>query len=522
MGGSSVIEQLRREKDLRQRLETLSDEELLNLAYDWKSWARPTQLAPTWDWATWLVLAGRGFGKTRIGAEQVRQWIKDGYNRVNFIAATADDLRDIMVEGESGILAVCPPDERPTYRVSKRRLEWPNGAISLLFTAAEPERLRGKQHEALWADEIAAWQYAQDAWDQAMFGLRLGRNPRTIATTTPKPTKLIRELIKDPTVAVTKGTTYENKTNLAPTFYSKIIKKYENTRLGRQELNAEVLDDNPGALWKMADIEETRITHDEFKKLELSRIVVAIDPAVTSNEESDETGIIVAGQDFGDNTHYYILEDASGIYTPDGWASKAVLLYHKWEADRIVGEVNNGGDMVETTIRHKDPNVSYKSVHASRGKAVRAEPVSALYEQHRVHHVGTLGTLEDQLINWNPKTDDDSPDRLDADVWALTELAGEWEGWEGLLKHYRGVATAAVEDTKKPEPVPKADGVRPAPESVEAKVPKPLRAYNEMLAKLTPIDACSKCGKPLGSNVSTDGFNSWHPECDKPSWATAD
>lgn len=519
--GLSVIEQLRQDPNLRARLQELSDEELQQLAYDWKSWARPSQLAPDWGWATWLVLAGRGFGKTRVGAEQVRDWIKQGFNYVNFIAATADDLRDIMVEGESGILAICPPDERPVYRVSKRRLEWPNGARSLLFTAEEPERLRGKQHQKLWCDEIAAWKYAREAWDQAQFGLRLGREPQTIATTTPKPTELIRELVSlnGTTVAVTRGTTYENKTNLAPTFYTKIIKKYEGTRLGRQELNAEILDDNPGALWKLKDIEATRIAKKEDLPA-MRRIVVAIDPAASSNPDSDETGIIVAGMDEQDPAHYYILEDASDIYTPDQWAQTAVLLYHKWEADRIVGEVNNGGEMIETVLRHQDANVSYKSVHASRGKAIRAEPVSALYEQHRVHHYGNLGALEDQLTNWNPKVDKDSPDRLDADVWAVTELAGEWEGWEGLLKHYQSEAKAAAEAAQKPEELSKPEGVRPAPEKEEEVKPKPLRVYQDTLAKMVSVEKCSKCGEPLGPDTVTDGYSSWHPGCNKPSWAS--
>lgn len=364
-----------------------------------------------------------------------RGWVKAGFNHVNMVAPTADDLRDVMVEGESGILAVCPRQERPVYRVSKRRLDWPNGARSLLFTAQEPDRLRGKQHAKLWCDEPASWQYDMDAWDQAQFGLRLGTNPQTIATTTPRPTKLIRMLVaasqgETPTVAVTRGTTYENRSNLAPGFYSKIITRYENTRLGRQELLAEILDDNPDALFKMTDIEGARVT----KLPPLSRIVVAMDPATTSNEESDEWGIIAAGQDDRDPAHFYILADESGIYTPDQAAKQAVGLYHRLSADRLVGEANNGGDMIEALIRHQDANVSYKKVTASRGKVTRAEPVSALYEQHRVHHHGMFAKLEDQATTWNPKTDKNSPDRMDAMVWAMTELAEGSSGWAGFVK----------------------------------------------------------------------------------------
>jgi phage terminase large subunit-like protein len=512
----SVIDQIRRQSDARSRLESLTDEELHALQYDWASWARPGQMLPRGDWATWLILAGRGFGKTRCGAEAVRQWIKDGFNHINFIAATADDLRDIMVEGESGILAMCPKDERPVYRVSKRRLEWPNGATSLLFTAQEPDRLRGKQHEKIWADEPAAWQYDQDSWDQAMFGLRLGKKPQTVATTTPRPTKMIRSLLADSTTHVTRGTTYDNRSNLAPTFYSKIITKYEGTRLGRQELNAEVLDDNPGALFKLADIEAGRVT----KIPDLVRIVVAIDPAVTSNEDSDETGLIVAGMDDQNPAHYYVLEDASDVYTPDAWAKKAVMLYHHWGADRVIGEANNGGDMIEAVIRHQDANVSYKKVTASRGKSIRAEPIAALYEQRRVHHRGNLAVLEDQLVNWNPQTDTGSPDRLDADVWALTDLAGVSEGWSGLLRYYQGQGIAAAQP-QPPTIPPKADGVRPPPAPAAPPPTGPMRAYASVLSKMVPVDLCSKCGKELGNgSIVTDGNESWHEACNKPSWAT--
>lgn len=390
-----------------------------HLLTDWELWARPEQLLPMGNWRTWLILAGRGFGKTRTGAETVRQWVHK-YALVNLIAATADDARDIMIEGESGILATCPSNERPIYKTSKRQLEWPNGAKSLIFTADEPERLRGKQHMKLWMDELASWRYAE-SFDQAMFGLRLGNNPQSIVTTTPRPTKIIRDLARDPTTFVTRGSTYDNRANLAPAFFAEIIKKYEGTRLGRQELNAEILDDNPNALWKRERIDELRVA----KAPSFKRIVVGVDPAVTSNEKSDETGIVVAGiARHPDGTdHGYIIEDASLIASPDAWARKAVQVYREHEADRIIGEGNNGGDLIEVIIRTIDKQVAYKKVIASRGKVKRAEPIAALYEQGRVHHVGSFSKLEDQMCSFDPLDESaDSPDRMDALVWALTEL----------------------------------------------------------------------------------------------------
>lgn len=388
------------------------------LSWAWHLWARDEQLPPAGDWTYWLILAGRGFGKTRTGAEWVRQAVKTT-RYVNLIGATADDARDIMIEGESGILAVCPRSERPEYKASQRKLIWPNGASSLIFTADEPERLRGKQHSALWADELAAWRYPE-SWTQAKFGLRLGSSPRACITTTPKPSAIVRALIADPATHVTRGTTYDNRDNLAPQFFQSIIKTYEGTRLGRQELNAELLDDNPHALWQRAQIDALRVTTAP----ELKRIVVAIDPAVTSNEKSDETGIVVAG--IGRDDHLYILADLSLIGTPDQWARTAVGAYRTFNADRIIAETNNGGDMVEAVIRQVDRSVSYRKVTATRGKVIRAEPIAALYEQGRAHHVGEFDKLEDQMTEFDPteSTRQKSPDRMDALVWAATELFG--------------------------------------------------------------------------------------------------
>lgn len=388
--------------------------------YDWQQQARPSQRQPEGSWRTWLILAGRGFGKTRTGNETVRAKIECGeWKRVALVAPTAADARDVMVEGESGMLSVCPPSFRPLYEPSKRRLTWPNGALATLYSADEPERLRGPQHDGAWCDELAAWR-RPEAWDMLMFGLRIGPDPQVIVTTTPKPTKIIKSLRAAATTVVTVGTTYENRDNLAPAFFEQIVKRYEGTRLGRQELEAEVLEDNPGALWTRSMIEESRVTD----KPPLERVVVGVDPAVTNEEGSAETGIVVAGM-LGDQ--FYVLDDRSLRASPRTWASKAVMAYHSFSCDRIVGEVNNGGDMIEETIKNVDDGVSFKKVTATRGKHLRAEPIAALYEQNRVHHVGAFPELEDQMVEWEPGME--SPDRLDALVWALTELSQGGNRW---------------------------------------------------------------------------------------------
>ena len=386
--------------------------------YRWTIQARPAQLPPRGDWRYWLIQAGRGFGKTRAGAEMVREWARR-YRFVNLIGATADDARDIMIEGESGILAICPPHERPVYKRNASRLDWPSGCRSLIFTADKPDRLRGKQHDKLWADELAAWRY-EEAWHQAMLGLRLGDNPQAIITTTPRPIKIIRELRADPHTVITGGSTYANRANLAPAFLDAIIARYEGTRLGRQELLAELLDDVPGALWNRAGLDALRVREAPS----LRRVVVGVDPSATTM--GDEAGIVVAG--LGADGHGYVLADDSLQASPHGWGSRAVQSYHAHRADRIVAEVNNGGEMVALTIRTVDDQVAYKPVHASRGKRTRAEPVAALYEQGKVHHVGSLGALEDEMCTWTP-ADPESPNRMDALVWALTELMLGAQGW---------------------------------------------------------------------------------------------
>ncbi len=430
---------------------SLTPQQAEDVLYHWGCNGRPNQLPPAGNWRTWLLLAGRGFGKTRTGAETVRARINSGFSRIALVGPTAADVRDVMIEGESGLLSIGPPNERPKYEPSKRRVTWRNGAIATAYSADEPERLRGPQHDFAWADEIASWRYPE-AWDMLMFGLRLGDDPRVLVTTTPKPIKIIRELIADPTTAITRGSTYDNRANLAAAFLQQIVKKYEGTRLGRQELNAEILDDVPGALWSRALIEESRWPLHKAVP-DLIRIVVAIDPAASAGEESDETGIIVAGKDA--EGHGYILADQSGRYMPTDWAKTAVDLYRKHKADRIVAEVNNGGDMVEATVRMIDINASYTAVRASRGKVIRAEPAAALYEQKRIHHIGAFPTLEDQMCAFASDFDrvsaGFSPDRVDALVWALTDLLVEPMSGFGFYELMRQRATEVAERNK-PQP----------------------------------------------------------------------
>jgi len=440
-------------EEQNKRLSSLTENEAEILIYDWDWNARPKQIIPPGDWTTCLVMAGRGYGKTRIGSEWVKQQVKTN-KYVNLMGATGDDAIDIQVEGESGILNVCNRWERPVFK--KGALYWPNGAISLIFSAEEPERLRGKQHMKLWADELGAWRYP-DSWDQAMFGLRLGANPQALITTTPRPTELIKNIAKDPNTIIIRGSTYDNKDNLAPSFFNKIVTKYEGTRLGRQELNAELLEDNENALWTHKLIEEARVRAFDLDgkkiKYSFSRIVVAIDPAVTSGPESDFTGIVIAAK--GEDGDYYVIEDITLLGKPIEWATKAVNAYHDYKADRIVAETNNGGDMIENLIRSVDSNVSYKKVTATRGKLLRAEPISALYEQGKVHHIGLFKELEDQMCNYTGDPRAKSPDRLDALVWALTELS-ENKNF-GLLEYakeeMRNIKTEKkLEEVKKKNP----------------------------------------------------------------------
>ena len=401
------------EVDRRAALRVLTPAEADEVYNDWRFWSRPDQRAPTGSWRIWLILAGRGYGKTRCGAEWVLEQVRRGSRRIALVGETKADVRDVMVEGESGILA-CSGNQRPLYEPSKRRLTWRNGAMATCYSGDEPDQLRGPQHDGAWLDELAMYLYAEETWSNLDLGLRLGDDPQAVVTTTPRPIPIIRELVNDKRATITRGSTYDNLPNLAESFASRIIERYEGTRLGRQELHAEILDDIPGALWQRDDIDAHRRANPPAS---CERIVVGIDPAVTSGEEADETGIVVAAVADG---HGYVLEDLSGHYTPSEWASEALKAYYRHNADRIVAEVNQGGEMVEHTIRTLDRNASFRAVRASRGKIRRAEPIAALYEQHRVHHCGMFPALEDQLCTYTPDPAD-SPDRLDALVWALTD-----------------------------------------------------------------------------------------------------
>jgi len=400
---------------LSQVMAEMSEEDIQALSYDWLGiWARPGQMIPPGDWFTWLIRTGRGWGKTRTGAETVRIW-KDTNPIIHFVGRTAADVRDVMIEGESGILAISPKRERPLYEPSKRRLTWPNGSIAILFSADEPDVLRGPQCHKAWAEEMASWK-KPDAWDNLILGTRLGPNPQIIVTTTPRPTKIIKTLIAEADTIQTTGSTYENVGNVSAKFLDKIKKKYEGTRLGSQEIYGNILEDVLGALWTYKMIEDLRVQ----EMPEMQRIVVALDPAVTSEKHSDETGIIVAG--LGTDGQGYVLEDVTGIHSPNEWARIAINLYNKWQGDRIIGEANNGGDLIETVIRGLDKNIPYSKVWASKGKVARAEPIAALYEQGRVHHTGILPELETEMTTWAGMQGEKSPNRIDALVWALFEL----------------------------------------------------------------------------------------------------
>jgi phage terminase large subunit-like protein len=392
--------------------------------WDWPKSARPAQLPPEGGWLTWLVLAGRGFGKTRCGSEWVRSEVSEKRaSRIALIAETQKDLEEVMVFGQSGLASVFPPHQRPRITKKPIRIEFHTGAIATGYNATEPDQLRGPQFDCAWGDELAKWRYARETWDQLQFGLRLGAHPRQIVTTTPRPIPILREILAAATTVVSRGVTIDNAANLAPSFIKSITDKYAGTRLGRQELSAEILDDVPDALWTRTALDRDRRKPDQIPKLK--RIVVAIDPAAKKNEMPEDgaaTGIIVAG--VGEDNRGYILDDQTCRESPNGWARMAVACYDRYQADCIVGESNNGGEMVEATVRAVRPLVPFHEVHASRGKWVRAEPVAALYEQGRVSHIGTFAALEDEMVNFatNGMVGDRSPDRVDALVWALTEL----------------------------------------------------------------------------------------------------
>ena len=336
---------------------------------------------------------------------------------------TYGDARSVMVEGPSGLLAIAPPHDRPHFEPSRHRLVWDNGAVATLYSASDPESLRGPQFDAAWCDELAKWRYGQACWDMLQFGLRLGERPRQVVTTTPRPVPLLKKLMADPHTVISRASTYANRANLAQAFFDSVVTAYEGTRLGRQELNAELLEDNPDALWTRDIIEAAR----QIQTPECIRIVVAIDPPVTSGPDADECGIVAAGIDAQGGFH--VLEDMSkGGLKPAEWASRAIAVFDRLQADRVVAEVNQGGEMVEAVLRQVAPHIPFRAVRATKGKAIRAEPVAALYEQGRVHHLGQLAKLEDQLCEFVPGMTRKSPDRMDALVWAITDLMGAGVG----------------------------------------------------------------------------------------------
>ncbi len=395
-----------------------------SLYTDWLSTARPTQLTPQGDWNIWLILAGRGWGKTRTGAADAMLYaLRNPEVQVAVITPTFGDIRRVAFGGVSGILKTLPQGcmlegRGQGYNSSASEIRLFNGSKIFGFSATEPDRLRGPQFHRAWCDELAAWRYPE-TFDQLMFALRLGDNPQCVITTTPRPTPLIRKLLDRDDVRVTTGSTFENEANLAESTLSMLKEKYEGTTLGRQELYAEVLDNLEGALWNNKMIDDARLPKDS--QIEFTKIVVALDPAVTANDDSDETGIVVVGKD--QQNKYYLLDDKSGKYSPDEWGRLSVELYYTWEANLIVAEVNNGGDLVERLIRSIDTSCRYRSVHASRGKMLRAEPISALYEQGKVHHLGVFPELENQMCTYTGDRPKPSPDRLDALVWGLTEIS---------------------------------------------------------------------------------------------------
>lgn len=401
---------------------------------DWRSWpadqklrlrwrltARPNQLTPPGDWLVWLILAGRGFGKTRTGAEDSADFLlSNPLARLAVVAPSFSSGRDVCLEGESGLLNVLPRSLIQTWNRSMGELVLTNGAQAKIYSSEEPENLRGPQHHRAWCDELAAWKNIQDTWDMLLMGLRLGTNPQVVITTTPKPLKLIKDLSVRPTTVITRGSTFENAANLSRAALEELKRRYEGTRLGRQELYAEVLEDVEGALWSQQVIDESRERTLALQGLDLSQVVVAVDPAVTFGEDSDDTGIIVVGRD-ATRPHAYVLADRTCHLSPDGWARRAVQAYHDFQADHITAESNQGGEMVRRTIHTVSPYVPVRLVTATRGKRIRAEPVAALYEQGRVHHLRQLPELEEQLTGWDPDSGT-SPDRLDALVWGITDL----------------------------------------------------------------------------------------------------
>jgi phage terminase large subunit-like protein len=402
---------------MRDYAKDLSDAELRRLTHDWDFLSRLDQRAPKGDWRSWVIMGGRGAGKTRAGAEWIRTRIKEGAERIALVAETYADAREVMLDGPSGLLHIGREDERPRFEPSRRRVTWGSGAVAQLFSAEDPEGLRGYQFDTAWSDELAKWSYDEETWSNLQFGLRLGDDPRQVVTTTPRPVPLLRQLLGRKTTVTTNAPSSENRANLADSFFDEIAAVYEGTALGRQELLGELIEEVAGALWTRELIERSRAQSPE----DFSRIVVAVDPPVTSGSAADACGIVVAG--LGTDGEAYILDDrtVSGL-SPSGWAQRVAGAYRYYGADRVVAEVNQGGELVAAMLRLEDASLPIRQVRATRGKLLRAEPVAALYEQGRVHHTRPFPELEDQMCAYTGAPSQKSPDRFDALVWALTEL----------------------------------------------------------------------------------------------------
>ena len=413
------------QSDHERMLRVMTRREMQGINRDWRMWGRlGKQLPPDeLDWRSWLILGGRGAGKTRAGAEWVKaqalgDWTHGApqARRIAIVGPTLDQARSVMIEGKSGLLSIHMEAERPLYEPSKRLITWPNGAVAQVFSADEPESLRGPQFDAAWCDELAKWRLGEQAWDMLAFALRLGEFPRAVITTTPRPVPLLKRLLADPGTAVTRTATFDNATNLAKSFIADVTERYGGTRLGRQELNGELIDDDPDALFRRATIEGGRVKAAP----ELKRVVVAVDPPASHGKKANACGIVCVG--LGIDGVAYVLDDHSlERAKPIQWAERAVALYHARGASRVVAEVNQGGAMVEAVMREVDGTLSFRAVHATRGKHARAEPVAALYEQGRVRHVGAFPELEDEMCSALGEGMK-SPDRLDALVWAVSDL----------------------------------------------------------------------------------------------------
>ncbi len=427
-------------EEVAEFLGSLDENALLALPWVFEFWALPHQVPPRGAWKTWVIMGGRGAGKTRAGSEWVRAQVEGARpedpgvaRRVALVGETVAQVREVMIFGDSGILACSPPDRRPEWQATRQQLLWPNGAVAQVFSAHAPEAMRGPQFDAAWADELGKWKKGAEAWDQLQFALRLGKNPRQVVTTTPRNIGVLKAILKNPSTVTTHAPTEANRAYLAESFLAEVQVRYGGTRLGRQELEGVLVEDEEGALWTQALLERARVSVMPT----FSRIVVAVDPPVTATKQSDECGIVVVGADTrGDPKDWraVVLEDATvkGA-SPEGWARAALAAMERHGADRMVAEVNQGGDLVERVVRMIDPQVPFRAVHATRSKMLRAEPVAALYEQGRVGHVRGLGALEDQMCQmavtgWRGRG---SPDRLDALVWALTELMVDPAGRSG-------------------------------------------------------------------------------------------